>query len=609
MMRKILQFAAVLLFAGNVIFAQQFNATVDKTVVGQNERFQIYFTLSCPDINKASNFKAPSFSGLKVLSGPNQSTSMQIINGKMDASITLSYIVFASEMGTAVVGPATITYDGKPFTSKQINLKVEKSSAPAQQQQSASSIKSEKEIAKNLFIVAEADKKNVFVGEQVTVTYKLYTKVNIASPQITKLPVFQGFWTEEMDIRNINFDVAMYNNERFRVAVIKKAALFPTKTGPLTVSPFELKIPVQVPKKKTGNDIFDDFFNDPFFGRSENVEFTAKSNSLQINVNPLPTQNVPQSFNGTVGSFTVNSEIDKKKLKTNESATIRLTITGTGNIKLVTPPELKVPAGFEKYEPKVAENINRGGTLNGQKVIDYLIVPRNPGEFEIPAIEFSYFNPNEKKYVTLKTNAFKVSVEKGEGYVENNNASYTKENVQLLNEDIRYIKSSNYTMTKKSDSSSVEWWLWTGMILSVILFAATIIFSRKRDRLYSDKRLLKYRKAEKVAVKKLQAAQNAIEKNDAAGFYEELSKAIFGYLEDKLSIDKSDFTHEKVISELSIKGVNEELAGKVKEITELCEFARFAPQAEGLKAKSEVYKEAVALIASLENSFDLRKKK
>jgi len=449
----------------------------------------------------------------------------------------------------------------------------------------------------------------VVVGEQVTVTYKLYTKVNIASPQITKLPVFQGFWTEEIDLRNINFDVAMYNGERFRVAVIKKAALFPTKSGQLTVSPFELKIPVQVPKKKSGNDIFDEFFNDPFFGRSENVEFTAKSNALQINVNALPQQNVPQSFNGNVGSFTINSEIDKKKLKTNESATLRLTITGTGNIKLLSPPELKVPAGFEKYEPKVAETINRTGALNGQKVIDYLIVPRNPGDFEIPAIEFSFFNPGERKYVTLKTNPFKLTVEKGEGYTENSGASYAKEDVQLLNEDIRYIKSSNYTLQKKSDATTVKWWFWTGLLLSIAAFAAIVIISKKRDKLNSNTRLLKYRKAEKVAVKKLEAAQNAIAKNDSAGFYEELSKAIFGYLEDKLSIDKSDFTHEKVISELSARGTNEILVNKVKELTELCEFARFAPQAEGLKGKEVVYKEAVDLIASLENSFDLRKKK
>lgn len=608
MIRKILQLLTILLITGNGLYAQHFNATVDKTVVGQNERFQIYFTLSCPDMNKASNFKAPSFGGLKILSGPNQSTSMQIINGKMDASVTLSYLVFAPEIGEANIGAATISYDGKAYTTKPVKIKVEKSSAPAQQQ-SGVSAKSAKEIAKNLFIVAEADKKSAYVGEQVTVTYKLYTKVNIASPQITKLPVFQGFWTEEVDIKNINFDIAMYNNERFRVAVIKKAALFPTKTGSLTVSPFELKIPVQVPKKRSGNDIFDEFFNDPFFGRNENVEFTAKSNSLQINVNPLPQQGAPAGFNGTVGSFNITSEIDKKTLKTNESATIRLTITGTGNMKLISPPELKVPNGFEKYEPKVAENINKTVTIGGQKVIDYLIIPRTPGDYEIPPIEFSFFNPRDRKYVTLKTNAFKLKVEKGEGYVENSGANYSKENVELLNEDIRYIKSSNYKLLKQSESAAIKWWFWTGLILSIGMFAAVVILSKRREKLYSNTRLLKFRKAEKVAVKKLEMAKNAIARNDAAGFYEELSKAIFGYLEDKLSIDKSDFTHEKVIGELSVAEVKEELVNKVKELTELCEYARFAPQSEGLKGKTEVYGEAVALITALESSFDTRKKK
>jgi len=608
MIKKFLQLIVIFLTFQQVVNAQRFNATVDKSVVGQNERFQVYFTLSCPDLNKASNFKPPDFKGLKILSGPNQSTSMQIINGKMDASITLSYLVYAPDMGEFNIGSASITYEGKAYTSNPIKVKVEKAS-PQAQQQNSNSVKSEKEIAKSLFIIAEADKRNACVGEQIIVTYKLYTKVNIASPQITKLPVFQGFWTEEVDIKNINFDVAMYNNERFKVAVIKKAALFPTKTGTLTVSPFELKIPVQVPKKRTGNDIFDEFFNDPFFGRSETVDFTAKSNSLQINVNPIPQQGAPQAFNGTVGNFNINSEIDKKNLKTNESATIRIIISGTGNIKLITAPEITVPAGFEKYEPKVVENINRTVPIGGQKIIDYLVIPRNPGTFEIPPVEFSYFNPSEKRYVTLKTNAFKLNVEKGEGYVENSNNSVAKENVQLLNEDIRYIKSSNYKLTKKSENSAIGLWFWAGALSAALIFAALVITGKKREKLYSDTRLLKYRKAEKVAVKKLEAAKNAIAKNDSAGFYEELSKAIFGYLEDKLSIDKSDFTADKVLAGLTERNIKEELVSKVKELTELCEFARFAPQAEGLKGKNEVYDEAVALIASLENSFDLRKKK
>ena len=608
MTTKFYKILFVLLFAGSFIRAQQFNATVDKTVVGQNERFQVYFTLSCPDLNKASNFKPPVFQGLNILSGPNQSTSMQIINGKMDASITLSYLVFAPNMGDANIGSATIMYDGKTYTSSPIKIKVGKAS-PAQQQQAGQSIKSEKEIAKNLFIVAEADKKNAYVGEQVTVTYKLYTKLSIASPQITKLPVFQGFWTEELDLKNITFNVEMHNNERFRVAVIKRAALFPTKTGTLTVSPFELSIPVQVPKKKTGNDIFDEFFSDPFFGRSETVDFTAKSNALQIHVNPLPQQGVPPSFSGNVGDFTLSSEIDKKELKTNESATIRVTINGTGNIKLLSAPELKVPAGFEKYEPKIAETINRTGAINGQKVIDYLFIPRNPGEFVIPPMEFSFFSPRERKYVTLKTTPFNLKVEKGEGYVENSGQNGGKEDVQLLNEDIRYIKASGEPLQKKSESNTVKWWFWTGIILSIAAFASVMVFGKRREKLYSDTRLLKFKKAEKVAVKKLEAAKNAIARNDASGFYEELSKAIFGYLEDKLGIDKSEFTNDKVIAELSGRQVSDEIVNKVKEITEMCEFARFAPHSEGLKGREDVYNEAVALIAELENSFDLRKRK
>ena len=610
MKKRLLQLIAILLAGGIQVCAQQFSVSADRTVVGQNERFQVYFTMSNADLNKISNFKAPDFRGLHVLSGPNQSTSMQIINGKTDSQLQLSYLVYASEVGEITLGSASINYNGKTYTTQPVKIKVEKASPQVQQQnQGNSSASVEKELAKGIFIAAEADRKSVTVGQQVLVTYKLYTKYDVSGLEASKLPVYQGCWTEEVDVKNIMFEYAMHNNERFRVAVIKKAALFPTKTGTLSVTPFELKVPVQIKKKKNGNDIFDDFFNDPFFGTTETIQYNIKSNALQINVTPLPQQGAPASFNGAVGSFTLNSELDKKDLKTNESATLRVTISSSGNIKLLTPPELKAPGSFEKYEPKVVENIVRSGSISGQKIIDYLVIPRAPGDFEIPPMEFSYYNDRERRYVTLKTPLYNLHVEKGEGYVENSGGVTSKETVQLLNEDIRYIKSSNFSMEKRSSSSAIKWWFWTGILLSLICFASVLVFSKRREKLQSDVRLLRFKKAEKMAVKKLELAKEALAKNNVAGFYEETSKALFGYLEDKLSIEKSNFTLDLVLKELNRLEVRAELISKVKELAELCEFARFAPQQAGDKTGTDIYKEAVTLITALENSFDLRKKK
>jgi hypothetical protein len=399
------------------LFAQEFTATVDKTVVGQYDRFQVYFTFNGSDVNGVQNFRPPSFQNFKVLSGPNQSTSMQYINGKVSGSLTFSYILQPSDIGSFTIGAASVTFGGKSYSTSLVNIKVEKGTP--QQKAESNGGYSDAELDKNVFIVAQANKSRVMLGEQITVTYKLYTKLNIASPQINKLPQYQGFWAEEMDpTRTINFTVEMYKGERYRAAEIKQVALFPTKTGVLNVTPFELNVPVIVKKKRTGNDVFDEFFNDSFFGRTETVQHLTKSNTLKVTVDPLPSSNVPSSFNGAVGNFNFKAEIDKNKVSTNESITLRLTVSGSGNIKLLNLPEPQLPAGFEKYDPKIYDNVNKGTVISGQKISEYLIVLRSPGAKEIPPIEFTYFNPSLKRYVTQSSPSFKIFVEKGVGQYE-----------------------------------------------------------------------------------------------------------------------------------------------------------------------------------------------
>jgi len=229
------------------LFAQEFTATVDKTVVGQYDRFQVYFTFNGSDVNGVQNFRPPSFQNFKVLSGPNQSTQMQFINGKVSGSLTFSYILQPSDIGSFTIGAASVTFGGKSYSTSLVNIKVEKGTP--QQKAESNGGYSDAELDKNVFIVAQANKSRVMLGEQITVTYKLYTKLNIASPQINKLPQYQGFWAEEMDpTRTINFTVEMYKGERYRAAEIKQVALFPTKTGVLNVTPFELNVPVIVKK-------------------------------------------------------------------------------------------------------------------------------------------------------------------------------------------------------------------------------------------------------------------------------------------------------------------------------------------------------------------------
>lgn len=586
-------------------YAQKFSASIERTTVGLNDRFQVDFNFEGGDINNISNFRPPNFAGFRVLSGPNQSSSMQIINGRVSGSIGFSYILQPASMGEFTIGPASLDYAGKAYTTQPIKIKVEKGS-PQQQQQSNNSGYSQQDLAKNVFIVAEANKTRVTQGEQITVVYKLYTKLNIASPQITKLPSYEGFWSEEIGpIKQINFNLEMYRGERFRVATIKQVALFPSKTGTLNVTPFELNIPVIVKKKRTGNDMFDEFFNDSFFGRSETVEFLAKSNTLKVQVDPLPS-GAPASFNGAVGNFTFRAELDKDKVTTNESVTLRMNLSGSGNIKLLNVPQLQLPGGFEKYEPKTVENINRGSVVSGQKIVDYLIVPRSVGTKEIPAVEFSYFNPATKKYVTLKSQTFKINVRQGVGG-EVASSNFNKEDVKLLNEDIRFIKLSDFNLEPKQEISFIKPWFWLSIVIPFFAMVGAFVYKSKQDKLYGNVQLLKFQKAEKEARKRLKLAKAALDSKQTTNFYSEISFALFGYLEDKLSIQKSEFTLDGAVEKLQRKSVNDEMIQRVKQIAERCEFARFAPQGEMQAAANDMYESTVKVIVDLDSTIGGKK--
>jgi len=518
-------FYAILLFiycvSAAYVNAQQFNATVDRTTVGQFDRFQVYFTFEGGDVNGLSNFRAPSFNGFRILSGPNQSSSMQIINGKVSGSITFSYIVQPSAIGDFTIAEASVNHSGNTYHTQPVKITVVKGT-PQQQKENDGGY-SREELGKNVFIVAEANKYRALLGEQITVTYKLYTKLNISSPQISKLPSYEGFWAEEVGpLQNINFEIGMYKGERFRIAKIKQVALFPSKTGTLSVTPFELNVPVIVKKKRTGNDVFDEFFNDSFFGKTETVDFQARSNIIKVEVDPLPS-NAPASFNGAVGDFNFKAEIDRKDVVTNESITLRLSISGSGNLKLLKVPEPQLPTGFEKYEPKTVENINRGAVISGQKIIDYLIVPRTAGQKEIPPVEFTYFNPSSRRYITLKSPAFNINVRQGIAGNESASPGFAREDIKLLSEDIRFIKTSNFDLERKQELTLIKPWFWISVIAPFFGLIGIVVFKRRHDRLSGNIQLMRYQKAEKAARKRLVIAKRALDKNDTVNFYSELS--------------------------------------------------------------------------------------
>ncbi len=597
-MKRVFTDILIFLLLNSLTFAQEFTASVNETTVSDNERFQVSFTFSGSSINNLSKFSPPGFENFMILSGPSQSTSIQIINGAQSASLTYSFIVQAKSVGSFTIGSASIVQGEATYETKPIKITVVKGKDKPQQQKNDSQV-SYDEIAKNLFIRASVDKTKAYKGEQITVVYKLYTRLSIAAQMsISKLPQYQGFWAEELETPgNITFKTEVINGKQYRVGELKKVALFPTQTGKLEVTPFELTVPIQIQKQRSKS-IWDDFFGDPF-GRSETIEFDAKSNIVKIDVQPLP-EGSPDSFNGAVGDFSFKAELSNTTTKSNEPLTLNVNISGSGNIKLLDMPEIIFPNGFEKYEPKINEQINRKGRINGSKTGEYLFVPRVVGLREIPPIKFSYFNPAKKEYITVSSQKFKIDIKPGDKVATTEIVG--KEDIRELGTDIRFIKTSFDDIEKKESYLINSTGFIVASIVPFIMALGLIGWKRRYDKLHGNVVLLRYQKAQKVARNRLKIAKKLMDSQKHKEFYTELSSALFGYLEDKLHIPKSEFTLERATDELKLKNVNDELIENLKSGAEKCEFVRFAPGAEKSAAMREMYNEIADVIINLEKN-------
>ncbi|HSL89781.1 MAG TPA: BatD family protein [Ignavibacteriaceae bacterium] len=579
------------------IFSQKFFATVNENKITDTDRLQATFTFEGKDVNKLKNFKPPAFKDFRIFSGPNQSTSMKIINGVVSTSLSYSYILLANATGNYTIGSATIEYDGENFQTEPIQVSVVKGTVKPKEE-SKQSIP-DAEIAQNLFIRTIVDKNRAYLGEQVTVTYKLYTRLNIAAQMsISRLPQYQGFWAEEIQTsQNISFSTEVIDGKQFSVGILKRAALFPTQTGSLEVTPFELNVPVRIQRKRNPNNIWDDFFGDPF-GRGETIEYLAKSNTAKIEVLPLPENRKPESFKGAVGNFDFNVFLDKSETITNEPISIKMKINGRGNIKLLELPSFELPTGFEKYDPKINEQINRTGAISGFKEAEYLFVPRIAGIREIKPIEFSFFDPSKKSYVTLKSQPLIINIKQG---TETQFPDYAgKENIRQLGDDIRFIKTTYNDISKNKQLMIYHPAFWASVALPLFALVGLIGWKRKNDKLTGNIQLLKYQKAQKIAKSRFKLAKKLLDERKTEEFYSELSLALFGYLEDKLNIPKADFTIEIAQESLRKKEIEEELVRRVKTSAEKSEFVRFAPGSKEKESMQQMYDEFSSIIIEIE---------
>ena len=579
--------------------------------VDLGRRFEVRYEVN----DRASDFRGPSFKGLSVLSGPmtSQSTSMSIINGKTSRSSTFgfTYILQADVEGTFNIGGASCTVDGKKITCPGFTITVEKGTQQAQpqqpnayggnsrQQQAYAQPASSSNIdSKQLFARASISKSNPYQGEQVILTYKIYTQVSLSQYQIDKLPGNKGFWSEDLtkdgSVKQYSETV---NGRNYQVAEIRRGALFGQESGKLTIEPLDLDVLAIVQRQRRSTGSIWDLFDDPFFNPTQAVEKHLSTNSLTVNVRPLPG-GAPDGFNGAVGKFSAKSGVDTREVRANEAITYRLTISGSGNLMLIDAPKLNFPKVFEVYDPQIDDKISRTNSgISGSRTFEWVLIPRSQGDYEIPAFDFAYFDPSTGKYVTSHVDAISVHINKGDPNAMKNVTS-NKSNVKLLNSDINYIQTGATHFETLNQKHGVEWWFWTFLVLILGDAIVAILLGRKYQAQQQDIAGVRLRRATKEARKRLKKAAAHLYTGDDNSFYEEIYKAIWGCLADKYNIELSRLSSDTVHDCLVEKSVPEEQQQRIMKTLQDVDFARFAPGDAATK-KQQIYDEALEMIVMI----------
>jgi len=583
--------------------------------VSVGETFVLTYSVNAQGVN----FSGPKILGLNVLSGPNTSTSSSIrsINGRTSMTITYtnSYLLQASRVGNFEIPAATVTVDGKSYRSNKVTIQVQtgatnsqspgQANQPGKQQTPAQG--GVQTNANDVFLKAYVSRTKPYQGEGIIVTYKLFTRVPIAQISINKLSSFQGFWSQNLLRDNERFPQynQTINGEQYVVAEIRKIALYPLKSGKLTIEPLEVECVAQIrrqTRQRTGDPFFDDFFNNSFFSSSyATVEKALKSNPLVINVKTLPLENKPASFGGAVGSFTFRSDIDKTTLQTNEPVTLKFVVSGKGNIQLIEKLNVTFPPDFEVYDPKIVSDYKTTASgVSGIQSFEYLIIPRKPGEFKIKPVTFTFFDLAKQSYVTLKSPEYALNVEKGSG--ESAVMTYTgvnKEEIQYIGSDIRHIENQNFTIRKAGTGFFGSWIYFLSLFIPLVLFIALLIFFKKEAARRRDTLLMKNRKATRVARKRLKKAEAFMKSGKQNDFFEEISQALWGYLSDKFGIPLAGLSMDSVKEALRKKEVSDEIIEQFMSTLNDTEFARFAPGDKTLKME-EIYGKAMEIILKIE---------
>lgn len=598
----------IALFADNVSFRAS-----APSIVEVGERFRVQYTVNSQDV---SNFSYPKFEGFDVMYGPStsQQSSFQYINGQMSqsSSYTYTFTLMATKAGTYTIPPASVVVGGQTYKSQGLSIQVVASSGGNRQnqqyqqqggrrqrmQEESPRSQSTSISSSDLFMTATASRTKVYEQEAILVTYKVYSLVNLTQLD-GKLPTLDGFQIQEIPLpRNKEFTPENYNGRLYHSVVWSQYVLFPQKSGELVIP--SITYEGVVVQQNRAIDPIEAFFN----GTGGLIEVKKKITTpkLTIHVSPLPDK--PANFSGAVGSFSASSSISSQNVKANDAVTLKINIKGTGNMKLIAAPEVAFPKDFETYDAKTTDNfsLNRNG-LSGTKEFEYLAVPRHAGKYTIPATDFVFFDPSTNSYKTVTTEPYTVEVEKGSGS-SSSVASYTnnQQDVKELNKDIRYIKTGETTLHQSGDDFFGSWKFWLAYLIPLLIFILILAIGHKQIKDNANIAKMRGRKANKIAKKRLKVAAKLLADKNQSEFYDEVMRALWGYIADKLNIPQSNLNKDNINAALAQQQVDPLLIDEFINTLNECEFARYAPGNPNENMET-VYNSAVSVISKIEDNF------
>lgn len=602
----------LLLFITGIAYGQEvkFEASAP-SVVATGEQFRLSYTLN----QEGTNLKVPTLEGFELLMGPSvsQSSSFSFVNGKstQSKSYTYTYLLEGTKEGKFQIAPASVTVDGKQYQSNALTIEVVKGNANSNassgrnsgqpiQPDATASVNEE-----NLFVKVDVSKKSLYLGESLVATIKVYTKVDLSNFGRSKFPTFDGFLAEEIPTpQRIELVRETYNGQIYNVGVIRKVLLFPQHTGEIVIEPFELECIVRQRLAGGGHSFFDDFF-----GNYRDVRAMRRSKPVTVTVKELPQNGKPAGFSGTVGNITMSTSLSADTVSANDAITYKVTFSGQGNLKLLQAPVMDFPLDFEAYDPKESRNVNTSENgMAGTVSFEYVLIPRYSGDYKIPAIRYSYYDTKSNTYKTIVGQEYAIHVrkgaEKGQAGSTSGNVvqSFKKEDIRQVGEDIRYLKTGSLNLKEAGVHFFGTLKYWLSLFIPLVLFIAAFVFNRQRIKANADIARVKNRTATKMARKRLKLAATALKSHNGEQFYDEVLKALWGYMSYKLNIDKAELNRDNISEILQRKNVSEDLMRDFISLLDTCEYARYAPGSNSDNEMEKVYARSIEVITKLDKN-------